>query len=55
MLENRAEFKSQYVAGGIFAADGEEPEHIQIVGNIVFALEVELTLARIYRRVVFPA
>ena len=37
-LENRAEYKSQYIAGEIYAMAGTEPEHVVIVGNIDFAL-----------------
>ena len=39
ILENRAAYKSQYVAGEIYAMAGTEPEHVVIVGNIDFALK----------------
>ncbi len=39
MLENQAGYKSQYVAGEIYAMAGAEPEHIDIVTNIDFALK----------------
>lgn len=39
ILENQAEYKSQYVAGEIYAMAGTEPEHIDIVTNIDFALK----------------
>jgi hypothetical protein len=37
ILENRAAYKSQFVAGEIYALAGAEPEHIKIVDNISFA------------------
>ena len=37
-LEVKAEYKSQYVAGEIYAMAGVEPWHIQIVDNITKAL-----------------
>ncbi len=39
ILENQAAYKSQYVAGEIYAMAGAEPEHIDIVTNIDFALK----------------
>ena len=39
LLENQADYKSQYVAGEIYAMAGAEPEHNQIVSNIAFALK----------------
>ena len=39
LLENQAEYKSQYVDGEIYAMAGAEPEHVEIVGNISFALQ----------------
>ncbi len=39
LLENRASYKSQYVAGEIYAMAGAQPEHIEIVDNISFALK----------------
>ncbi len=33
-LEEKAEYKSQYVAGEIFAMAGAEPWHVEIAGNI---------------------
>ena len=35
LLEDQAEYKSQYVAGEIFAMAGAEPEHVGIASNIV--------------------
>lgn len=40
LLENQATYKSQYVAGEIYAMAGAEPEHTKIVGNIDFALKL---------------
>ncbi len=39
LLENQAAYKSQYVAGEIYAMAGAEPEHTKIVNNIDFALK----------------
>ena len=39
LLENQATYKSQYVAGEIYAMAGAEPEHTRIVNNIDFALK----------------
>jgi Uma2 family endonuclease len=39
ILENQAAYKSQYVAGEIYAMAGTEPEHVDIVTNIDFALK----------------
>jgi Uma2 family endonuclease len=39
LLENQAEYKSQYIAGEIYAMAGAEPEHIEIVQNITLALD----------------
>ncbi len=39
LLENQAAYKSQYVAGEIYAMAGAEPEHTKIVSNIDFALK----------------
>ena len=41
LLENQAAYKSQYVAGEIYAMAGAEPEHIEIVDNISFALRTQ--------------
>ena len=41
LLENQAAYKSQYVAGEIYAMAGVEPEHIDIVRNLVVALEAQ--------------
>ena len=38
-LEVKAEYKSQYVGGEIYAMAGVEPWHIEIVDNITFALK----------------
>ena len=38
ILEDRAEYKSQYVDGEIFAMAGAEPEHVEITDNLTFAL-----------------
>ena len=38
LLENQAAYKSQYVAGEIYAMAGAEPEHIDIVRNLVETL-----------------
>jgi Uma2 family endonuclease len=38
-LEVKAEYKSQYVAGEIFAMAGVEPWHIEIVDNLTVALK----------------
>ncbi len=38
LLEDRAEYKSQYVAGEIFAMAGAQPEHAEITDNLTFAL-----------------
>ena len=38
LLENQADYKSQYVAGEIFAMAGAEPEHIEITDNLTAAL-----------------
>ena len=38
LLENQAAYKSQYVDGEIYAMTGAEPEHTEIIGNIVIAL-----------------
>ncbi len=38
-LENRAEYRSQYISGEIYAMAGTEPEHNDIVTNIDFALK----------------
>ena len=40
-LEVKAPYKSQYVAGEIYAMAGVEPWHIQIVDNITFALKTQ--------------
>lgn len=37
-LESEAEYKSQYVAGEIFAMAGAQPAHIDIVDNLTTAL-----------------
>jgi Uma2 family endonuclease len=37
-LELPAEYKSQYVAGEIFAMAGAQPWHINVVDNLVIAL-----------------
>ena len=37
-LEGQAEYKSQYVAGEIFATAGAQPSHDRIAGNIIIAL-----------------
>ena len=37
-LESEAEYKSQYVAGEIFAMSGAQPAHDKIVGNIIAGL-----------------
>jgi Uma2 family endonuclease len=37
-LEGKAEYKSEYVAGKIFAMDGAQPSHDRITGNIIIAL-----------------
>jgi Uma2 family endonuclease len=37
-LEVKAEYKSQYVGGEIFAMAGAQPSHDQITGNIIIAL-----------------
>lgn len=34
-LENKAEYRSQYVAGEIYAMAGAQPEHIVVNGNLV--------------------
>ncbi len=39
ILENQATYKSQYMAGEIYAMAGAEPVHIEIVDNISFALK----------------
>lgn len=39
LLEDQAAYKSQYVAGEIYAMAGAEPEHVEIVTNIDFALK----------------
>ncbi len=39
LLENQATYRSQYVAGEIYAMAGAEPGHIEIVDNISFALK----------------
>ena len=39
LLENRATYKSQYVAGEIYAMAGTEPWHIDIVRNLIVALD----------------
>ena len=41
LLENQAAYKSQYVAGEIYAMAGAEPEHIDIVRNLTVALEAQ--------------
>ena len=41
LLENQASYKSQYVAGEIYAMAGAEPEHIEIVDNLSFALKTQ--------------
>ena len=41
LLENQASYKSQYVAGEIYAMAGVEPEHIDVVRNLVAALETQ--------------
>ena len=38
ILEDRAEYKSQYVDGEIFAMAGAEPEHVTIMVNIAVEL-----------------
>ena len=38
MLEDRSEYKSQYVDGEIFAMAGAEPEHVTIMVNIMVGL-----------------
>lgn len=40
-LEVKAEYKSQYVGGEIYAMAGVEPWHIEIVDNITFALKTQ--------------
>ena len=40
LLEDRAAYKSQYVAGEIFAMAGAEPEHVEITDNLTAALRV---------------
>ena len=41
LLENQAAYRSQYVAGEIYAMAGAEPWHIEIVDNISFALKTQ--------------
>ena len=41
LLEDLAGYKSQYVAGEIYAMAGAEPEHIDIVRNLVVALAAQ--------------
>ena len=38
LLENQAAYKSQYIAGEIYALAGADPVHIEIVQNLVAAL-----------------
>ena len=40
-LEVKAEYKSQYVGGEIYAMAGVEPWHIEIVDNLTFALKTQ--------------
>jgi Uma2 family endonuclease len=37
-LETTAEYKSQYIAGEIFAMAGAQPVHVKVTGNILAAL-----------------
>ena len=41
LLENQAAYRSQYVAGEIYAMAGVEPEHVDIVRNLVVALDAQ--------------
>ena len=41
LLENQATYKSQYVAGEIYAMAGTEPWHTQVVRNLIVALEAQ--------------
>ena len=41
LLENQAAYKSQYVAGEIYAMAGAEPWHTQIVRGLILALETQ--------------
>lgn len=41
-LEGQAEYKSQYLAGEIFAMAGTEPAHNRVLGNLVLALGARL-------------
>ena len=38
LLEDQAEYKSQYVDGEIFAMAGAEPEHVAVMVNVVIGL-----------------
>ena len=38
LLEDQAEYKSQYVDGEIFAMAGAEPEHVTAMVNVVIGL-----------------
>ena len=42
LLENQAEYKSQYVAGEIFAMAGAQPEHDLITGDLFAGLHSRL-------------
>ena len=41
LLESQAAYKSQYVAGEIYAMAGVEPEHVDIVRNLVVVLDAQ--------------
>lgn len=46
MIEEQAEFKSEYINGRIFAMAGGTPEHSQIAANIIISLGIQLLTLR---------